>query len=124
MKNGNEKPQKTTIKFYCKKCDFLTSNKKDFNRHVLTRKHNFSLKRQKKTPNVEFKCIKCDKIYKYQSGLSRHKKKCSNIQKPTVDKMINLPKIYHVETENIKYIEEQTFKDLLMQQINQQALRQ
>ena len=35
-----KKPQKNSFKFYCEKCDFLSSNKKDYNRHLLTRKHN------------------------------------------------------------------------------------
>ena len=56
MKNDNEKTQKTPTKYYCKKCDFLSSNKKDFNRHLLTRKHIKTPKPKKKQQNVEFKC--------------------------------------------------------------------
>ena len=76
MKNGNEKTQKTPTKYHCIYCDFLTSNKKDYNRYILTRKHKKSAKGVKKQASVEFMCMFCEKGYKYKSGLSRHKKKC------------------------------------------------
>ena len=73
-----KKPKKTLKKFYCKKCDFSSNNKKDFNRHLSTTKHkmdNAQITRIiKKTP---YACMVCDKIYKYASGLSKHKKKCA-----------------------------------------------
>ena len=74
-------PKKNPKKYYCKKCDFLTSNKKDFNRHLLTRKHNLDNKDNKriiqKNPNYNcYECTVCGKKYKYASGLSKHKKKC------------------------------------------------
>tara|TARA_B100001123_G_scaffold92158_1_gene106101 strand:+ start:2440 stop:3375 length:936 start_codon:yes stop_codon:yes gene_type:complete len=120
MKNDKKKTPKNPKKFYCENCDFLSSNKKDFNRHVLTRKHNFSQKQAKKTPNVDFKCFFCPKKYKYQSGLSRHKRKCKNDPNNFVDKMVNLPKNYHCETESSKNEKDISLKALLMQQIKQQ----
>ena len=70
-------PKKNPKNFYCAKCDFLSSNKKDYNRHLLTRKHqmdNMDNNRiKKKTPYL---CMVCGKSYKYASGLSKHKKKC------------------------------------------------
>ena len=76
MKNDNEKSVKIRKKFYCRKCDYTTSDKKDWNKHILTRKHKKSAKADKIKPTVEFKCNFCDKIYKYKSGLCRHRKKC------------------------------------------------
>jgi hypothetical protein len=70
-------PKKPNI-FICEKCDFSSSQKKDFNRHMLTKKHNsndyqcFSTEKPKKTP---YECM-CGKIYKDNSGLWRHKQKC------------------------------------------------
>ena len=78
MKNDNEKSVKIRKKFYCKKCDYTTSDKKDWNKHILTRKHKKSAKAEKIKPTVEFKCKFCDKIYKYKSGLCRHRKKCQS----------------------------------------------
>ena len=74
-------PKKNPKKYYCKKCDFLTSNKKDFNRHLLTRKHKMDNMDKKwitkKNPKANcYECSVCGKKYKYASGLSKHKKKC------------------------------------------------
>jgi len=80
--------------FSCEPCCFISGNKKDYNRHLLTPKHLF--KTQMVTTNTEkpqeilpFIC-NCGNTYKYNSGLSRHKKKCipneqsaSAIQQPT-----------------------------------------
>ena len=75
---SNDFTQKKPNIFICEKCDFSSSQKKDFNRHMLTKKHNindcqcFSTEKPKKTP---YECM-CGKIYKDNSGLWRHKQKC------------------------------------------------
>ena len=130
MENGNEKTQKTPTKFYCKKCDFLTSNKKDFNRHLLTRKHKKTQKREKKIRNVEFKCNYCDKIYKYKSGLCRHNKKCQmnpenfcgkngNVTQKLPSEA-NLKKGTTLSEKKEKQDDDISLKELLMQQLKQQ----
>ena len=81
------KNEKIPMKYNCKDCDYNTSNKKDFNKHILTLKHidrtNRTYKSQKipENPNIliipkVFEC-ECGKIYKARSGLWNHKKKCS-----------------------------------------------
>ena len=53
MKPTLENP-KTPNKFLCEFCDFITSNKKDYNRHILTLKHKNlqnPIKKPKKTPH-------------------------------------------------------------------------
>ena len=77
----NAKPIKTPKKYYCEKCDFTSRNKKDFRRHLTTRKHKMDNKDKKritpKNPNNNcYQCTVCGKKYKYASGLSKHKKKC------------------------------------------------
>lgn len=52
--------------FHCKKCKFVSYNKKDFGKHCKTQKHLTTL----------FFCSGCGKKYKYMSGLSRHKITC------------------------------------------------
>ena len=74
---SNDFCQKKPINFVCKKCDFITCNKKDYTRHLQTKKHlsnGFQYKLPQKTP---YECS-CGKIYKDYSGIWRHKKKCLN----------------------------------------------
>ena len=69
-----------TPKFICDKCDFITGNKKDFKRHLLTAKHliNNEMIIQNPLPiKSEIFTCKCSKTYKHQSGLCAHKKKCT-----------------------------------------------
>ena len=47
-KNPKKNYGKKKVEYYCEKCDFLTSNKKDFNRHLKTKKHNRGAKNPKK----------------------------------------------------------------------------
>ena len=76
---------KNAKKFECNKCDFKCSKQSDWNRHILTRKHNNDSKMIVNdsilTPkNAKYVCD-CGKTYKWDSGFYRHKKKCSIIQK-------------------------------------------
>ena len=66
--------------FICEKCLFKCSYESDFNRHLLTAKHKMINNDNNNTRNNEKsnKCI-CGKYFKFPSGLSRHKKKCSQI---------------------------------------------
>jgi len=72
---------KKTPEFCCEKCAFVSSNRKDYMRHLSTRKHVLSAASNqlepflpKKTP--EHKCSQCAKIYYSKSGLWNHRKKC------------------------------------------------
>jgi len=74
--------------FICEKCDFKTFNKKDYNRHIVTKKHIInhsqciSMENTQKNP---YQCI-CGKIYKENSGLWRHKQKCNQEKDEPSDK--------------------------------------
>ena len=73
----NKKPQKTP-RFVCDICRFITNNKKDYNKHVLTPKHNNLTSVSKilnKNPTI-FSCNNCEKTYKHLSSLCFHKHKC------------------------------------------------
>lgn len=82
------KPHKTPIKYSCEICDFISSNKKDYVRHLDTDKHKM-LTNANKDANYANKnanekthdsCIcDCGKIFKHKSSLSRHRMKCSYI---------------------------------------------
>ena len=75
-KNPKKKYGNKKVEYYCEKCDFLTCNKKDYTRHLKTKKHNRPKKTPKKAPSVDFVCVVCKKKYKHQSSWSRHQTKC------------------------------------------------
>ena len=125
-------PNDATI-YYCKKCDFKCSKNSNYTKHLLTRKHIMITNDNEKMPHenkesVDIFTCNCGNIYKYKSGLSRHKLKCKNIngfqsnekEKETEhdfgNKNIEMPPIYSytIVSELIKQNEE--FKELLMEQ--------
>ena len=72
--------------FECKKCNYTTCNNFDFNKHCKTIKHNyekvttfdddFSISNDTSLLNKKYICTTCNKIYKDNSGLWKHKKNC------------------------------------------------
>jgi Txe/YoeB family toxin of Txe-Axe toxin-antitoxin module len=116
----NEILPKKPSEYICELCDFKTCNKKDYNRHIDTKKHkkgicqSFSIKNTQnypKLPNRIFQCA-CGKKYKDKSGLWRHSKKCT-IQVHTDDSE---------EDENIVIYNEESNKDqLILMLIKQNA---
>jgi hypothetical protein len=71
---------KSSKKFHCNFCDYYTSRKSQYDRHVSTDKHKnqqnqpFSTKKVPKS-STTFEC-NCGKKYKDRTGLWRHKIKC------------------------------------------------
>ena len=76
------KMPKNAEKYNCKKCNFKCSKKSNFEKHLLTAKHimihNDTIKMPKNAkPLNEYNCDNCGKIYKFHSGLYRHKRICT-----------------------------------------------
>ena len=82
-------PEILTKKYICEKCHYFTDSKKDFNKHLGTAKHkkmtdaidsgDFSNHSIPKNPeNNIFTCVNCERKFKSNSGLWRHKKSCIN----------------------------------------------
>jgi len=74
----NEKVPKSSEFFTCIFCDYSTSRRSQFDRHLSTDKHKMVINDNKKVPksSVPLMCS-CGKSYKHKSGLSRHKRICS-----------------------------------------------
>jgi len=72
------KVAKNRQKFYCKKCNYTCSKLSDWNKHNATRKHNMEINGNngKIISPIILSCEKCNKIFKSNSGLWKHKK-CS-----------------------------------------------
>ena len=67
---------KNPSKFSCEKCNYRCSNKKDYNKHLVTRKHLAKDNSEIPTPSIMYYCNVCNNAYQYRSGLSKHKKTC------------------------------------------------
>jgi len=74
-----QKTPKTPIIYDCNYCEFVSCNKKDYKRHLSTRKHKMMTNDDAKKPYI-YSCD-CGNKYKYRQGLFNHKKKCKNICK-------------------------------------------
>jgi len=92
MATNNTK--KNDKKYTCILCDFMTSKKTDYSRHLETIKHKnnqLATNSNKIATNYTEKTTKCEicnKIYNDRTGLWRHKKKCKiqNISNESDDK--------------------------------------
>jgi hypothetical protein len=95
-----QKSQKSPSIFSCEKCDYHTSKKSDYNKHILTTKHQNTTKILTNTDinatNVAghlFTC-ECGKYYKFRQSLYHHKKTCKFEeinQQPTENILSNDP---------------------------------
>ena len=87
--------------YNCLKCEYITHNKKDYNKHIQTRKHLILTENLQKIPKNPIYNCECGKKYKHRQSLHNHKKVC--IQ-PTI-----------LEEENIIIEEKDESKDALIQ---------
>jgi len=124
MKSNLLVPQK----FVCESCDYNTSRKSQYDRHLLTSKH---LKHAKKIQNdikmvingskkfqdesSDENACECGKIYKHYSGLWRHRKSCSKVPNNIEELAVQMS-----DKELIMYLlkENKEFKELILDQSN------
>ena len=66
-------------KNYCEKCDFTCSKESNWKKHLATAKHKKEINGNvgNEQTAVLYKCDICNKEFKTNSGLWKHKKKCS-----------------------------------------------
>ena len=66
--------------FCCELCNYSTCYSKDYNKHILTKKHinnfNNSLNNQNVLNKKSYNCNNCSKYFNDRAGLWRHKQKC------------------------------------------------
>jgi hypothetical protein len=78
-----ENYKKVANKYICESCDYVSSNKYNYEKHLLTAKHKNTTKYNKIQQNCpkffpktnEYICS-CGKSYPYRASLHNHKKKC------------------------------------------------
>ena len=71
-----QKSQKSPNHFYCEKCDYNTSKKGDYDRHLQTQKHKNNEILINGALTVKVFTCECGKKYKHNQSLYNHKKKC------------------------------------------------
>ena len=90
----NDIKQILSNKYYCEKCDYVTSRKHNMTTHLTSAKHQktttyniISANSNEQSATLSKYCCQiCDKKYNDRAGLWRHKKKCINQTKKTNDK--------------------------------------
>lgn len=127
-KMDNKSRQKVAPKYHCKYCDYSTSKLSDWKKHLKTKKHMDNMdnsritKVAQKSPKVAESSSKtkkwtcaCGKSYKYASGYSKHKKKCTFIHEEETENVI----IVHQEKKELhEMTKEELEKTLLIEQIH------
>lgn len=83
-------------KYFCNCCDYSTSRKSQWDRHLLTGKHLNNEKRNQKVPehnivsnDIEIHKCGCGRTYKYMSGLCKHQKTCKFLNKTEETQIVN-----------------------------------
>ena len=71
-------PQKIPFKYFCEKCNYGCRNKKDYNRHLSTRKHKNTTNTTNFSPKIPtaYSCEFCGKSYSHRASLYNHKRTC------------------------------------------------
>jgi len=100
---------KYAMKYICEKCEYKTNNKYDYKKHLGTAKHNMDNNIVNKSQINSFECI-CGKVYKYNTGLYKHKKKCNYKEEENI-------KCEIVENNEMAIIKE--LKDIILKQQQQ-----
>ena len=107
------------MKFFCEKCNYKCNKQSEYNKHLMTAKHEKLTKLTKKSPKISnpHMCCNCNKIYKSRMGLWQHKQKCtSSISVNPDDNAIdvkNNPIIVDTMMQIIK--QNQDFKELIIE---------
>ena len=79
--------QKVVKKFQCKKCNYICSRRYDYDKHLLTRKHQMEINGNNGNGKVVqyFSCDTCSREFKTNSGLWKHMKACKVVKKSQHD---------------------------------------
>ena len=90
---------KTPVIYKCENCYFITRNKKDYSRHMLSRKHQYLNQKTSEnddcavmiTPSkpvkpIHYPCQFCNRFFKSRTTIYQHKAKCRLLQQQESEK--------------------------------------
>uniref|UniRef100_A0A6C0AZE7 C2H2-type domain-containing protein n=1 Tax=viral metagenome TaxID=1070528 RepID=A0A6C0AZE7_9ZZZZ len=103
---SSENPQSPKKYNYCEICDYKCISTKDFNKHLMTKKHNAQKCSKMLKKNPFFTC-ECGKNYKHIQSMNRHKKRCFFEQQEKTNNRI----------ENLN--QEINYKEMFLKMINE-----
>ena len=87
--------------FCCGVCDYTTCRQSQYNRHIITPKHqNKIIMNDLVQQNDKFICTRCNKCYKERTGLWYHKQKCQSIIDTSNDVVIDKELVMRLIKEN------------------------
>ena len=111
----DKKSDKIRNNFYCKICDYSTSDKRDYTKHILTAKHERLTNADKKSEQKSIKkfICECGKSYMQRQSLFKHKKKCTYIEEEEKEEAV-------IE----KKEEDPDYKELLIKAMTQMSEQQ
>jgi hypothetical protein len=75
-----ESSKKSSNPYFCKFCNYFTSRKNNYEKHIITAKHiqlTISDENSKYVAKNCYNCIFCNKQYQSRNGLWKHKQKCN-----------------------------------------------
>jgi hypothetical protein len=100
------------VVFECKSCDYVTNKKYNYDKHILTSKHDYF---KNNTYSDKYNCTKCGKEFKTRSGIWKHDKDCKVTNPQTLQKAIEVTaELTHV------IVKQQKEKEKLIDQIREQ----
>jgi hypothetical protein len=89
---------KIPIQYECKKCNYISSSKKDYSKHIMTRKHRNTYNGLTNANNISqksqqlFEC-ECGKKYKHRQSLHKHRYKFHNDEQSAPNTVVTDPAI-------------------------------
>ena len=125
-----EKVVKVATKFECKYCNYKTSRRLDYDKHLTTLKHRKETGETiMETKKITLRCESCGKTYKNRTGLWKHKKTCVNEElrepesssvnqeMPDISKIVTSEMIMTLLTQNQELMmSNKEFKELIVEQ--------
>ena len=82
-----EKEQKSSKNYYCKNCNYNTSRKSQYERHLITQKHKY-LQNTDAEPSKKKYICQCGREYKYRQSLYNHRKTCKGENKDDMKQLV------------------------------------
>ena len=114
----------TESKYSCELCNYNTSNKKDYNKHLLTAKHNARKSSPKAHKISSLHECSCGSSYKHIQSYNRHKKNCIKPDNEPIH--LDADCVPHFDTALVIELlkQNQEFKALMLEQSKQLAEQQ